>query len=347
MDADPTLRDAAATATMRSMHTAVLDLVTRHLPAEGTIFAPGLSAEDLGVTPARLRGGALVDLAQGSCVAAVLVDEGLSHAGVHAEETVDTLGAVLEPGGVLAASVFNRVFATASGRPLNGVRGYSSTEAAALLQHRGFTLEVLCAPGAAAGLRGSAQVLDRSSDDWLVQPDAARFDLDADRQPGLLDAAPRLLMIARAPRDADERARVFFETRSRKLAAAATLCRDADGRLLVVYDRFRRIWTLPGGVIDADEDPATAAQRETWEEAGVKVETGPVLGIFAARWPDRLTLVYAADPVTMIEHPEPVHPHEIGGVAWLPMDEALQRLAPSVVFRVTRCLEQPGHSWVQ
>jgi hypothetical protein len=60
-----------------------------------------------------------------------------------------------------------------------------------------------------------------------------------------------------------------------------------------------------------------------------------------------LTLVFAADPITMIEHPEPLHPHEIDDVAWLPLDEALRRLAPSVVFRVTRCLEQPGFSWVQ
>jgi len=326
------------------MHTAVLDVVARHLPDDGTIFAPGLAAGDLGVPAARLRDGGVRDLEPGSCVAAVLVDEQLSRAGVHAEEMVDTLGAVLEPGGVLAASVCNRVFASASGWSLDGVRGFSSAEATALLNHRGFVIDVICAPGAAAGLRGAALAFDRGA---TAAPEPVRFDLDADREPGLLDAAPRLLLIARAPRDAEERARVFFETRPRKIGAAATLCRDADGRLLVVYDSFRRIWTLPGGVIDADEDPALAAQRETWEEAGVKVETGPLLGVFAARWPDRLTFVYAADPITMTEHPEPLHPHEIGAVAWLPLDEALQRLAPSVVFRVTRCLERPGHSWMQ
>jgi 8-oxo-dGTP pyrophosphatase MutT (NUDIX family) len=346
MGPDEPLRHAAAAVTMNSMQTALLDVVARHLPADGTIFAPAHTADDLGVTATRLRDGDLADLEDASCAAAVMVDERLSRAGVHAEEMVDTLGSVLEPGGVLAVSVYNRVFATASGRPLDGIRGFSATEAAALLHHRGFTMEVICAPGAAAGLRGAAQAFDHGAGD-VVEPGSARFDLDADRQPGLLDAAPRLLMIARAPRDAEERARVFFETRPRKIGAAATLCRDPDGRLLVVYDRFRRIWTLPGGVIDADEDPAVAAQRETLEEAGVKVETGRLLGVFAARWPDRLTLVYAADPVTVIERPEPLHPHEIDGVAWLPLDQALQRLAPSVVFRVTRCLEQPGHSWMQ
>jgi 8-oxo-dGTP pyrophosphatase MutT (NUDIX family) len=312
------------------MQTAVLDLVARHLPDDGVIFAPGRLADDLGVTTTRVRGGDVTDLQPAGCVAAVMVEDQLSRAGVHAEEVVDALGSALEPGGVLAASVCNRVFAAASGHRLDGLRGFSAAEAVALLHHRGFTMDLVCAPGAAARLRGALQ-----------------FDLDADRQPGLLDAAPRLLMIARAPRDARERGRVFFETRPRKIAAAATLCQDASGRVLVVYDRFRRIWTLPGGVIDADEDPAVAAQRETWEEAGIKVRTGRLLGLFAARWPDRMTLVFAADPVTMIEHPEPLHPHEIGDVAWLGLDEALQRLAPSIAFRVTRCLEQPGFSWLQ
>jgi 8-oxo-dGTP pyrophosphatase MutT (NUDIX family) len=323
------------------MRTAVLDVVARHLPDDGLIYAPGDVAADLQVPHDRLRDGDVKGLPPSSCTAAVMINDELSHAGVHAEETVDTLGSALEPSGVLVASLHNRVFAAATrqvwpsaslleaGEPVD-TRGFSAAEAAALLNHRGFTIDIICAPGAAARLRG-----------------AEAFDLDADRAPGLLDAGPRLLIVARAPIDAEARARVFFQTRPRKLAAAGTICRDADGRLLVVYDRFRRLWTIPGGVVDADEDPAAAAQRETWEEGGVNVEIGRLLGVFASRWPDRLILVFAATPTTMVDHPEPLHPHEIGEVVWLPLDQALQRLAPNAAFRVTRCLEQPGHAWVQ
>src|SRR5690606_18165608 len=113
-----------------------------------------------------------------------------------------------------------------------------------------------------------------------------------DREPGLLDAAPRLLVIARAPRSPEERSEVFHRTRPRKITAAAVLCRDSAGRVLVVYDRFRGVWTVPGGVVDADEDPASAARREAWEEGGVKVEVGRVLGVFSESWPDRITFMF-------------------------------------------------------
>jgi 8-oxo-dGTP pyrophosphatase MutT (NUDIX family) len=311
------------------MHTALLDVVARHLPDDGMIYAPADVAGALGIAHERLRDGDVAGLPPSSCAAAVMINDELSRAGVHAEEMVDTLGTALEPGGVLVVSLRNRVFAAASGEPV-GARGFSASEAMGLLNHRGFTVDVICAPGAAARLRG-----------------ADAFDLDADRQPGLLDAAPRLLAVARAPRDAETRASVFFASRPRKIIAAGTFCRDDDGRVLVVYDRFRRMWTIPGGVVDADEDPASAAQRETWEEGGVKVETGEILGVFASRWPDRLIFVFAATPTTMVEQPEPVHPHEIGDVAWLPLDQALQRLAANTAYRITRCLEQPGYAWVQ
>jgi 8-oxo-dGTP pyrophosphatase MutT (NUDIX family) len=140
---------------------------------------------------------------------------------------------------------------------------------------------------------------------------------------------------------------VFFATRPRKIVAAGTICRDDDGRLLVVYDRFRRVWTIPGGVVDADEDPASAAERETLEEGGIKVEIGKLLGVFATRWPDSVIFVFAATPTTMVDRPVPLHPHEIGDVAWLPLEQALQRLGANTAFRVTRCLEQPGYAWVQ
>lgn len=311
------------------MHTAFLDVVARHLPDDGMIYVPAELAGALGVPHDRVRDTDVAGLAPSSCAAAVLINDELSHAGVHAEEAVDTLGAALEPGGVLVASLRNRVFAAAVGAPPDA-RGFSASEATALLNHRGFTVEVICAPGAAARLRG-----------------VDAFDLDADRQPGLLDAAPQLLIVARAPRDAETRASVFFATRPRKIVAAGTICRDDDGRMLVVYDLFRRIWTIPGGVVDADEDPAAAAQRETWEEGGIKVEVGKLLGVFSSRWPDRLIFIFAATPTTTVEHPEPQHPHEIGEVAWLPLDHALQRLAANTAFRVTHCLEQPGYAWVQ
>jgi len=44
-------------------------------------------------------------------------------------------------------------------------------------------------------------------------------------------------------------------------------------RLLLVFNRYRQYWELPGGMIDPGETPRQAAVRELREEAGFEVET--------------------------------------------------------------------------
>lgn len=318
------------------MLTAVLDVVADRLPAEGTLLAGGPTAKRLPVDAGRLRTDVVIgrtdigDLPAHAYAGAALLDDELALAGAHAEELVDALGSALEPGAVLAVTVPNRVHASLTGRVLDGLRAWSADEAAAMINHRGFAIELLCAPGAGAGVRGERG-----------------FDVNIDRRPGLLDAAERLLIIARAPADEHERSVVFHDSRPRKIAAAATICRDDRDRVLVVYDRFKRAWTIPGGVVDADEDPAAAAARETWEEGGVDTDVGALLGVFASRWPDRLVFVFAARPVTMVNDPRPIHTHEIGAVEWLPLDQALDRVTSTVAFKIRRCLDDPGHTWIQ
>ncbi|HEU5156085.1 MAG TPA: NUDIX hydrolase [Streptosporangiaceae bacterium] len=44
-------------------------------------------------------------------------------------------------------------------------------------------------------------------------------------------------------------------------------------RILLVFDRHRQRWELPGGMIDPGETPRRAAVRELREEAGIDQET--------------------------------------------------------------------------
>lgn len=62
--------------------------------------------------------------------------------------------------------------------------------------------------------------------------------------------------------------------------AVGVVARDAQGRLLMVQrsrNPQRGLWSLPGGFVDAEEDPRAAAARECLEETGLVVQVGRVL----------------------------------------------------------------------
>ncbi len=56
-----------------------------------------------------------------------------------------------------------------------------------------------------------------------------------------------------------------------KRMAAAALLLAADERLLIVKPHYRPYWLLPGGVVERDESPRQACERETLEELGLEV----------------------------------------------------------------------------
>lgn len=51
--------------------------------------------------------------------------------------------------------------------------------------------------------------------------------------------------------------------------SAIALVQRSDGRLLVVWNRRYGGWSLPGGMVEADEDPPEACTRELREETGL------------------------------------------------------------------------------
>lgn len=63
--------------------------------------------------------------------------------------------------------------------------------------------------------------------------------------------------------------------------AAYAVITDADGRVLLAHWNEGRhaAWTLPGGGLDAGEDPEHAVRREIREETGFRAAVDGLLGI--------------------------------------------------------------------
>lgn len=122
-------------------------------------------------------------------------------------------------------------------------------------------------------------------------------------------------------------------------ASSAALLTDAAGAVLLVKPWYRDDWGLPGGVAEAAESPRQCAEREAAEEIGVAVTATTLL---AVHWmpPDglrRATFAFVFDCGTLAD-PGAVRlqAEEIDDFAFLPLDQATARMAPSGASRLTK-----------
>jgi 8-oxo-dGTP pyrophosphatase MutT (NUDIX family) len=67
------------------------------------------------------------------------------------------------------------------------------------------------------------------------------------------------------------------------LPSAAVAIHDEDGRVLMGLHADRKIWVIPGGLIEPGETPSDGAVRETYEETGLLIELTGVLGVFGGK----------------------------------------------------------------
>ncbi|MEH0109124.1 NUDIX hydrolase [Tersicoccus sp. MR15.9] len=88
----------------------------------------------------------------------------------------------------------------------------------------------------------------------------------------------------------------FIATLPRRRLAAGALIRDREGRVLMVQPNYKQGWELPGGTVEAGEDPRTGCGREITEEVGLELPVGRLLvvehGTSHGIWGDATIFLY-------------------------------------------------------
>ena len=87
-------------------------------------------------------------------------------------------------------------------------------------------------------------------------------------------------------------------THARFTVTAAAIVVDKQGRVLLLKHRFRpgTGWGIPGGFIDAGEQPDEAVRRELLEEVGLELAGVEVVATRAFKTPRQIEIVFRCRP---------------------------------------------------
>ena len=108
---------------------------------------------------------------------------------------------------------------------------------------------------------------------------------------------------------------------------------------LMVFNRYRQAWELPGGMLDPGESAREAAIRELAEESGQRADSLDLAGVAKIRVAPDDRLEYLAIYRGELDSPQPFTPNdEMSAATWwnptepltglLPIDAALATLCP-------------------
>lgn len=124
--------------------------------------------------------------------------------------------------------------------------------------------------------------------------------------------------------------------------ASGVLVWDNSGRLLMVKTHSRDTLILPGGIVEADESPAAAGQREVLEEVGLEVSVGRMLAVQhlapQGEKPSSVQFVFDSDP--LVGSPVlTLQAEEIEAAHWLVPAEAVARHDARGQARISAALD--------
>jgi ADP-ribose pyrophosphatase YjhB (NUDIX family) len=106
---------------------------------------------------------------------------------------------------------------------------------------------------------------------------------------------------------------------------ASAFVLDEEGRILLArraYEPDAGKWDVPGGFLEEGEDPVEGLRRELREEAGIEIELGDFVGVFADTYGDPPDVRYVLNLVweACIAEGEPAPNDDVSELRWFPKD---------------------------
>ena len=125
---------------------------------------------------------------------------------------------------------------------------------------------------------------------------------------------------------------------------------DEKGHVLCVHENYgERLWAMPGGRLEAGEDPVSAVEREALEEAAATIRVRTLAGVYAATHRDDVVLLFTAD---LVERSARLLDNEISEVGFFAVDALPEPMGGNTRLRfedvvagklgVLRSLSAPG-----
>lgn len=143
----------------------------------------------------------------------------------------------------------------------------------------------------------------------------------------------------------------WYASLPRKRIGTGVLLLNQQDELLIVKPCYKPHWSIPGGVVDEQESPWQACQREIQEEIGLQITRLKLLSVAWTSQPDRgegLQFLFCG-PQLSIEQISAIvtDPSELEDARFVPADQAIDLLGEPLRFRVQLGLEHLQDGKVQ
>ena len=112
--------------------------------------------------------------------------------------------------------------------------------------------------------------------------------------------------------------------------------------MLAVEPNYKDGWTLPGGTVEAGEDPRTGCFREVVEEVGLHLPEGRLIavthGVSMGMWGDSVSFLYDGGRVPS-DTPITVQEEELLSYRWVAPEDLETVMSPGMAAHLRAAIE--------